>query len=321
MRQAGPPATPPRTLARPRSFDAWLARRSPGRDRASPRPRPAAGAPRPGRAARPRRARRRARRSASSSGRRIPNYDSYYSLLWGREVLHGTLPSFDGLPRPDRAPARDRLRRAARARSATTPTASWSARRSRRSWSSPRACTGSRRRRSRRSSGSSRPRCSARASTSRSSPRAAYIDIPYLALVVWAVALEARAPAPRDRSSSCCSPRPGCCARRHGCSAGCTGCGASCARPGAQRIRYAALTAVGPIVWCAVDWIVTGDPLFSLTQTTGPRRGARARPGGLSAIPAATVAFLAEPRQGAGLLRGARSAWCSRSCSSPRRVG
>src|SRR4051812_45573961 len=25
----------------------------------------------------------------------FPNYESYYSLLWGREVLHGTLPSFD----------------------------------------------------------------------------------------------------------------------------------------------------------------------------------------------------------------------------------
>ncbi|MBA3420321.1 MAG: hypothetical protein H0U12_00190, partial [Thermoleophilaceae bacterium] len=25
-----------------------------------------------------------------------PNYDSYYSLLWGREVLDGQLPHFEG---------------------------------------------------------------------------------------------------------------------------------------------------------------------------------------------------------------------------------
>ena len=101
--QAGPPATLQRTLGRPRSFDAWLARRSPGRDRASPRFRPPAGArcrgpgsPSPGSSS--------ARRSASSSGRRIPNYDSYYSLLWGREVLHGTLPSFDAYRAPTEHP-------------------------------------------------------------------------------------------------------------------------------------------------------------------------------------------------------------------------
>ena len=71
VRQAGPPATPPRTLGRPRSFDAWLARRSPGRDRASPRPRPAAGAPCPGPPS-PSPGSSSARRSASSSGRRSP---------------------------------------------------------------------------------------------------------------------------------------------------------------------------------------------------------------------------------------------------------
>ena len=58
-----------------------------------------------------------------------------------------------------------------------------------------------RRPRSRRSSASSRRRCCARASTSRSSRARGYIDIPYLAFVVWAAALEARAPRRRRRSS------------------------------------------------------------------------------------------------------------------------
>ena len=31
-----------------------------------------------------------------------------------------------------------------------------------------------------------------------------------------------------------------------------------------QRFRYAALAAIGPLVWAGTDWIVTGDPLFSL---------------------------------------------------------
>ncbi len=39
-----------------------------------------------------------------------PNYDSYYSLLWGHEIVHGHLPHFEGFEEvtPDR-PARGRL--------------------------------------------------------------------------------------------------------------------------------------------------------------------------------------------------------------------
>jgi hypothetical protein len=35
-----------------------------------------------------------------------------------------------------------------------------------------------------------------------------------------------------------------------------------------QRFRYAALAAIGPLVWAGTDWIVTGDPTFSLTYTS-----------------------------------------------------
>src|SRR3954469_19520454 len=34
----------------------------------------------------------------------FPNYDSYYSLLWGRELLDGTLPSFDAYRAPTEHP-------------------------------------------------------------------------------------------------------------------------------------------------------------------------------------------------------------------------
>ena len=53
----------------------------------------------------------------------------------------------------------------------------------------------------------------------------AYVDVPFLAIVLWAAALEARAP--RRGRSWRCSPWPGSCVPRRGCSRARTGCGAS----------------------------------------------------------------------------------------------
>ena len=129
-----------------------------------------------------------------ASTRPIPNYDSYYSLLWGRELLHGVKPTFDGYRTPTEHPlavafgallslaGRPRRPRHGRRHAGVV-------RRARR-----RALPPGARRRSGRSSGWPPPPCCARASTSRSWPRAAYIDIPYLAFVVWAAALEAERP-------------------------------------------------------------------------------------------------------------------------------
>ena len=33
-----------------------------------------------------------------------PNYDSYYSLIWGRELIHGQSPSFDVYRAPTEHP-------------------------------------------------------------------------------------------------------------------------------------------------------------------------------------------------------------------------
>src|SRR3954452_22985220 len=33
-----------------------------------------------------------------------PNYDSYYALLWGRELLHGAKPSFEAYRAPTEHP-------------------------------------------------------------------------------------------------------------------------------------------------------------------------------------------------------------------------
>jgi hypothetical protein len=219
----------------------------------------------------------------------FPNYDSYYSLLWGREVLHGTLPSFDAYRAPTEHPLAiafgallalvgddaDRilvgatlasfvvlaagLYRLARA-SFTTVVGLIAA---------ALVCTRF-----------DFPFLAARA----------YIDIPYLAFIVWAAALEA------ERA-------------RRGTPVFLLLAGAGLLRPEAwllsglyflwcflpadwpRRIRYAAFSAIGPVIWPAVDWIVTGDPVFSLTHTSGLAEEL-GRQRGLTEIPAATVQFL-----------------------------
>jgi hypothetical protein len=219
----------------------------------------------------------------------FPNYDSYYSLLWGREVLHGTMPSFDAYRAPTEHPLAiafgallsivgdeaDRIMVAATFASFVLLAAGMY-RLARESFTAvvglvaaALVCTRF-----------DFPFLAARA----------YIDIPYLALIVWAVALEAER-------------------RRRGTPVFALLAAAGLLRPEAwllsglyflwcfpsatwpQRVKYAALTAIGPIVWPAVDWIVTGDPLFSLTHTSGLAEEL-GRTRGLSEIPAATVQFL-----------------------------
>jgi hypothetical protein len=219
----------------------------------------------------------------------FPNYDSYYSLLWGREVLHGTLPSFDAYRAPTEHPLAiafgaalslvgddaDRIMVGATFVSFILLAAGmYRLGRASFTWvvgliAAALVCTRF-----------DFPFLAARA----------YIDIPYLALIVWAVALEA------DH-------------RRRGTPVFLLLAAAGLLRPEAwllsglyflwcfppatwpQRFQYAALTAIGPVVWPAVDWIVTGDPLFSLTHTSGLAEEL-GRTRGLSEIPAATVQFL-----------------------------
>jgi hypothetical protein len=209
-----------------------------------------------------------------------PNYDSYYSLLWGRELLHGHLPSFDGYRTPTEHPlavffgaALSLLGRGGDrvmvffteasfvvlcaglyqlGRRAFTPFVGLAA--------AAILCTRF-----------DFPFLAARA----------YIDIPYLAFVVWAAALELGRP------------------RRGGIVWVLLAC-AGLLRPeawlliglyflwmcsgelgpetpqhphGRARLlrwaRYAAWAAVGPVVWVAMDFIVTGHPFFSLQHTSG----------------------------------------------------
>ena len=118
-----------------------------------------------------------------------------------------------------------------------------------------------------------------------------YIDIPYLAVVIWAAVIELRAP------------------RRHPLVVLGLLAAAGLMRPEAwllaaaywlwlgpratwsERALYAALAAVGPVVWVAVDFAVTGNALYSLTGTRDLAEELGRNKGG-SAVPAALYAFL-----------------------------
>ncbi|HMJ37213.1 MAG TPA: hypothetical protein VK501_25135 [Baekduia sp.] len=226
-----------------------------------------------------------------------PNYDSYYSLLWGREVLHGHLPSFDEYRSPTEHPlavlfgaALSLLGRGGDrvmvfcteasfvvlcagvyrlARRAFTPLVGLAA--------AGILCTRF-----------DFPFLAARA----------YIDIPYLAFVVWAAALELERP------------------RRGGIVWVLLAC-AGLLRPEAwiliglyflwmcsgelgpghprgERLRrwarYAAWAAVGPVVWVATDFVVTGHPFFSLQHTSGLAEEL-GRTQGLSEVPSSMKRF------------------------------
>ena len=220
-----------------------------------------------------------------------PNYDSLYSLIWGREILHGHTPSFTAYRAPTEHPlavafgavmslfgtSGDRLMIGATLASFVALVAGMY-------------------------------RLAAAAFTPLVGLVAAgllltrfdfaflavrgYIDIPYLALVVWAAALEAQR-------------------RRRGMPVFVLLALASLLRPEAwllmglywlwfnlpratpwaTRAKTAAIAAIGPVVWLIVDQLATGDALFSLhsTSTLADELG---RAKGVSAVPHATWAFL-----------------------------
>jgi hypothetical protein len=217
-----------------------------------------------------------------------PNYDSYYSMLWGREVLDLQLPGFEGFRVPTEHPLAiavggfvslfgrhgDRLFIALILASFLWLT--WGVYRLGRIAFTPLV------------GGIAAALTLTRFDFGFLAARG-YIDIPYMALVVWAAVLEAGRP-------------------RRGVPVLITLALAGMLRPEAwvlagmywlwlfpratwrQRILYAALAAIGPLVWMLTDLIVTGDPLFSLlyTSTSAEDLG---RQRTLSELPAAVPEF------------------------------
>jgi hypothetical protein len=194
-----------------------------------------------------------------------PNYDSYYALLWGRELLHFQLPSFEAYRAPTEHPlalvfgaalsvfgdGADRMVVLITLLSLVLLAAG--------TYRLGRICF--------------TPLVGAIAAflvlTRFDFPSLAvrgYIDIPFMATVVWAGALEAARP-------------------RRGVPVFLLLAAAGLIRPEAwllagvyflwmswnasweERFRYALLAAIGPVVWALTDFVVTGDPAFSLHST------------------------------------------------------
>src|SRR3954452_10858247 len=211
-----------------------------------------------------------------------PNYDSYYALLWGRELLHGTHLSFEAYRAPTQHPltiafgallslfgsGADRIMVGATFVSFVALIAGM--------YRLAAVCLG-------RLAGVVAAAVLATRFDLPFLAARAYVDIPYLALVLWAAALEAR------------RPRRGVPVLGMLAVAGLmrpdawvlSGLYTLWLAPGAswrRRAGYAALTAIGPLVWAAVDWAVTGDPLFSFTHTSGLAEEL-GRSAGLSDVP------------------------------------
>ena len=219
-----------------------------------------------------------------------PNYDSYYSLLWGRELLHGVKPSFDGYRTPTEHPLAvafgmvlsivgdpaDRIMVGATLASFVVLAAGLY-------------------RLAAASFGTLVGLAAAALLCTRFDfpflAARAYIDIPYLAFVVWAAALEAE----RPRRGTVVFVLLACAGLMRPEAWLLSGLyWLWCFRPASwpQRIRYSVLTGLPPLIWTALDWWATGDPKFSLTHTSGLAEELGRTSGGLSAVPSTTVKFL-----------------------------
>ena len=239
-----------------------------------------------------------------------PNYDSVYTLLWGRELLDGQLPSFDAYRAPTQHPlwvvlgmllaplgegadrvlvwltiasfvllvyALYRLGRTSFTMLVGIVAAAI-------------LCTRF-----------DFPFLAARG----------YLDIPFLALVVWAGVLEAE----RSRRGTPVFLLLLCAGLLRPEAWLLSGLYWLWLFPGAtwrERVKSALLVGAAPIIWMATDLIVTGDPLFSQNHTSGLAEEL-GRNRGIGDVPSATVNFLKSlvklPVAVAGLVGFALAAW------------
>jgi len=218
-----------------------------------------------------------------------PNYDSYYSMLWGREALDGTMPVFDAYRAPTPHPlatlvglvisplghGAERLWIALcvasfvalvvgvyhLGRIAFTPLVGVAA--------AVLLCS--------------------RFDFAFYAARG-YIDIAYMAFVLWAAVLEARRPR-RGAAVLVLLALAGLLRPEAWVMAGLYFLWAAWPATWPERVRLAVLAAIGPVVWAGSDWIVTGDPLWSLTYTSAfAEELGRTQEGGL--LPTAMWNFL-----------------------------
>jgi hypothetical protein len=195
-----------------------------------------------------------------------PNYDSYYSMLWGRELLDGHLPVYEAYRAPTPHPA------ATLVGMLIAPFGHGAER----LWialcilSFVALVVGVYRLTSEAFTTLVGLVAAALVCTRFDFPFYAargYIDIAYMAFVVWAAVLEARRPR-RGLPVFALLAVAGTLRPEAWVMAGLYFLWMSWTATWGERVRYAALAAIGPAVWVGTDWIVTGEPLYSLTYTS-----------------------------------------------------
>jgi hypothetical protein len=119
-----------------------------------------------------------------------------------------------------------------------------------------------------------------------------YVDVPYMAIVVWAAVLEAARPR-RGGAVFVLLGAAGLLRPEAWILAGLYFLWMSRGATWGQRARYAVYIAIAPLAWAAVDGAVTGDPLFSLHYTSSSAEDL-GRQRTLGQIPSALPAFFEE---------------------------
>jgi hypothetical protein len=220
-----------------------------------------------------------------------PNYDSLYSLLWGRELLDGVLPSFDAYRAPTQHPlwvalcvplaalgeGADRVLLALCVLSFVALVAGMYAL-------------------GRNVFGALVGVVAALLLASRLDfpflAARGYIDIPYMALVVWAAALEVARPR-RGGAVWVLLTLAGLMRPEAWVLAGLYALRIAWGRPLREWVRTGLIVAIAPVIWVISDLIVTGDPLYSLNYTT--RSAAQlGRRQTLDELPGVTLRYLGE---------------------------
>lgn len=225
-----------------------------------------------------------------------PNYDAYYHLVWGRELLDGVTPSFEAYAAPTEHPlyvaicaglgalfGTDADRALVLFTSLSLVALVWGC------YRLGRACFGE-------WPGRAGAFFAGSSFALLLFAAKAYVDVPFLALVLWAAAVEAQRPAARSARA----PSRG----------GMLPMGllvvAGLLRPeawviaglywlwcGWRRWDLLLLVLVAPVVWAVVDLAVTGDALYSL-HATSALADALGRERGIAHVPGNFVSFLSE---------------------------
>ena len=218
-----------------------------------------------------------------------PNYDSYYSLLWGKEILELDKPGFDGFRVPTEHPLAiaagavlslfgeigDRLWIALIL--ASFLWLIWGVYRLGQIAFTPLV------------GGIAAALVLTRFDFGFLAARG-YIDIPYMAIGMWAAVLAARRPR-RGAAVLLLLAAAGMLRPEAWVLAGLYWLWLAWRATWRERALYAVPAALGPLVWMATDFVVTGDPLFSLLYTSGSAEDL-GRQRSLSELPTAIPGFL-----------------------------